>query len=94
MVAKGNKDLHNYDYGYARGVKIQETEKWGRSAAVRRYGELKQSDMGPPDRSMPQDPEAKRGPNWADDHPNDWIRGANEDATTMPNFDRGSRGKK
>ena len=35
----------------------------------------------------PQDPEDQRSPRYDGDHANDWVRGANEDATAMPNFD-------
>jgi hypothetical protein len=67
MVAKGNKDSHNYDYGYVKGVRVQETEKWGRSAAVRRYGSLDQPNMKPKDEHGPQDPGSKYGPGYNND---------------------------
>src|SRR5262245_64228953 len=90
---KGNKDQHRYSY--SGGVKAQETSKWGWAAAEKRYGRLPQADMKPRDMSAPQFPEDKRGPDWADDHKSDWVRGfgknGRESAETMPNFD--ARGK-
>ena len=35
----------------------------------------------------PQCPEDARAPGYDNNHKMDWIRGANEDATTMPHFD-------
>jgi hypothetical protein len=78
MVSKGNKDGHNYDYGHVSGVKIQETEKWGRSAAERRYGKPQYLDGAPSPRSKaaPQFPEDKRGPNYSNEVPvSSWLRG-------------------
>jgi hypothetical protein len=92
-VEMKNKDSHNYDYGHVRGVKVQESEKWGRSAALRRYGESRSPDMKAKDQSGPQrlgDSNNLRGPGWANDVANDWRRGANEDGRP-PNFDRGKR---
>jgi hypothetical protein len=85
-----NKDSHNYDYGHVRGVRVQEMEKWGRSAALRRYGESRSPDMKAKDMSQPQDPIDKRGPGWANDVANDWRRGAGGDGRP-PNFDKGKR---
>ena len=89
MVARGNTDKHRYSY--SGGVKAQETEKWGRAVAEQRYGKLPTPNMSAADRSMPQDPEAKRGADWADDHPKDWVRGygknGSESAEGYPNFD-------
>src|SRR5262249_62012361 len=48
---------------------------WGTATADRRYGRLPQVDMRPKDMSMPQFKQDGRGPDWADDHPNDWVRG-------------------
>jgi hypothetical protein len=52
MVAKGNKDAHRYSY--SGGVKAQETEKWGRDTAARRYGEPQSPNMKPKDACYPQ----------------------------------------
>jgi hypothetical protein len=70
-------------------------EVWGRDTARQRYGNLDYANKAPPpakDMSKPQDPIDRRGP--ANDHRNDWVRGANEDATTKPGFDRMTRGPK
>jgi hypothetical protein len=39
----------------------------------------------------PQDPIDKRGPDYDNNHPMDWVRGKNEDATKMPHFDNGPK---
>ncbi len=91
MVAKGHKDSHRYTY--SGGVKAQEVEKWGRNKAAERYGEPRSPNMKPPDQSEPQrlgDSNNLRGPDWQDDHRQDWIVGANEDGRP-PNFDKGKR---
>ena len=84
MVAKGNTDKHRQSYCGMKGV--VETEKWGRDKAVERYGKLDSPNMKPADASYPQFKNDQRGPDWADDHANDWIRGKNEDATTRPGY--------
>src|SRR5215475_7253777 len=79
------------------GKVVNETA-WGENKALERtkdYGGLKQTDMRPADRSYPQDPEAKRGPDWADDHPNDWVRGGGPNAAEgRPGYVPGYKGKK
>jgi hypothetical protein len=94
MVAKGNKDGHNHDYGYVSGRKTVEMEKHGREMARQRYGSLDYGDKPPPqakDMSQPQrlgDSNNLPGRGYPSDSRMDWKRGANEDATTMPNFDK------
>jgi hypothetical protein len=95
MVAKGNKDGHRYSY--SGGVRAVEKSKWGHNTARERYGSPKYEHGAPPpkDVSGPQrlgDPNNLQGPGYHNDHPNDWVRAANEDATTKPGFD--SVGKK
>src|SRR5262245_40746854 len=90
-VDKGNVDKHR---SRMSGLKVEETEKWGASKARERYGRLPQVDMKPKDMSEPQFPEDKRGPDWQDDAPNTWVRGANEDATTKPGFDHSKGGRR
>jgi len=95
MVAKGNKDGHRQSYCGMRGV--VEEEKWGRSKAEQRYGRFPTPNMKAEDRSEPQklgDKNNLRGPDWKDDHPNDWVRGANETAENKPGYVPGYRGKK
>jgi hypothetical protein len=41
----------------------------------------------------PQDPTDRHGANYDNNHPNDWIRGVNEDATTKPGFDHSVKRK-
>jgi hypothetical protein len=86
MVARGNKDLHRHSMS---GLKVEETAKWGADKAAERYGRLKQSDMKPADASRPQklgDANNLQGPGYANNHRNDWIRGAGESAEGMPHY--------
>jgi hypothetical protein len=79
------------------GLKVQETEKWGRETARSRYGKLEQPDMRPPDAHRPQklgDASNLQGNFYDNNVRNDWRRGAGESAEGMPNFQRGYRGKK
>jgi hypothetical protein len=85
MVAKGNKDAHRYTY--SGGVKAQETEKWGRDTAARRYGEPRSPDMQPKDASGPQAPEDKHAANYSNDVKDGWLRGSGGTAENKPNFD-------
>jgi hypothetical protein len=39
----------------------------------------------------PQCPEDARAPGYDNDHPMDWVRGAGEDATRMPHYDKSSK---
>jgi len=68
------------------------TDKWGRKTARERYGAPTNQGMVPPeDRSEPQelgDKNNLRGPDWKDDHPNDWVRGKGESAEGKPDFKR------
>src|SRR5262245_17146488 len=98
MVDRGNRDGHRQSYSGMKGV--LEESKWGRETARSRYGKLEQPNMKADDMSAPQklgDRNNLRGPDWQDDHKNDWIRSANEDATTRPGYVPGGgsyRGKK
>src|SRR5262249_34884 len=96
---KGNVDKHRRSMS---GLKVEETEKWGTSKAYQRYGKPQylHGAPSPPDRSMPQgcgDPwsAGQRGPDWADDHPKDWVRGFGrngvESAEGKPGFDKSKR---
>jgi len=94
VVDKGNADKHRYSMS---GAKVVEESKWGANKARERYGALKTSDMKAKDMSAPQklgDANNLRGPGWQDDHKNDWVRGAGEDATKRPGYIPGYRGKK
>jgi len=54
-------------------------DKWGRKTARERYGSHPNPNMKPEDTSAPQklgDKNNLRGPDWQDDHANDWVRGA------------------
>jgi hypothetical protein len=87
MVAKGNVNKHRNTY--SNGTKALEEQKWGRSTARERYGALKQPDMQPADASRPQklgDANNLQGPGYANNHRNDWIRGAGESAEGMPHY--------
>jgi hypothetical protein len=74
---KGNKDGHRYTY--SRGIKAQETQKWGRDTAARRYGEPASPSMKPKDQSQPQFREDRRSDKGFNDVPtNSWLRGGGE----------------
>ena len=80
--------------------KVLNQSAWGESKALelaRGYGPAGTRTYPPPkDGSMPEDPWAKRGPDWADDHPNDWVRGGGPNAAEgKPGYVPGYRpGKK
>src|SRR5262249_7082275 len=65
---------------------------WGESKATERYGGTTRTFPPPKDTHGPQAREDQHGPNYDNDTPNNWLRGANQDATTNPNFDKGKRG--
>jgi len=70
---------------------VDDTQKWGRKTARERYGSLPEPNMKAKDMSEPQFPEDKRGPDWEDDTPNNWLRGGpNESAEGKPSFDKSS----
>src|SRR5262249_21666876 len=80
------------------GKVVNETA-WGESKALERtrdYGGTGTRTYQPPaDRSYPQDPEARRGKDWADDVPeNSWLRGGGKGGEGYPNFQPGYKGKK
>jgi hypothetical protein len=76
--------------------KVVNQSAWGESKALERtrdYGCLKQQNTRPPDQSEPQFRQDGRGRDYDNIHGNDWIRGANGDATKKPGFDGvGSKG--
>jgi hypothetical protein len=68
----GNK---KHRYSYSGGIKAVETEKWGRSKAASRYGELQHRDGAlQPKGSPPKDPEGKPAAH-GDISVNSWLRG-------------------
>jgi hypothetical protein len=96
MVDRGNVD--KYRKSYSGGVKAQNEGVWGRDTARERYGALKQPDTTATDRSQPQAPENKRGPDYTNRTPNSWLRGYGtsdrESAEGKPNFHPGYKGKR
>src|SRR5262245_49211791 len=95
-VDKGNVDKYRRSMS---GLTVTNAETWGRDQARQRYGQPQSPDMKPKDMSMPQFKQTDgRGPDWADDHKNDWVRGfgknGQESAETMPNFDRSKGGRR
>ena len=90
-MESGNKK-HRYSYCGMKGV--VEESKWGADTARERYGAIKSPNMKAKDTSFPQFKEDQRGKDWADDHPNDWVRGANETAENKPGYVPGYRGKR
>lgn len=68
-------------------------DKWGRKTAKERYGTGGPNKIEPKfeDRSFPQkagDVQNLQGPDFLDDHPNDWVRGKDESAEDKPDFKR------
>ena len=53
----------------------------------------KYDPMSQKSEEAPQCPEDARGPDYSNNHPNDRVRGNNEDATKMPHFDSPPRSK-
>ncbi len=69
-------------------AKIKEMEAWGRATARERYGSPNEGSMKAPDQCEPQAPEDKPGPKYENRTPDNWLRGAGENATTKPGFDK------
>lgn len=65
---------------------VQNTEKWGKSAAKSRYGSTPTFKQ-PADQSQPQFPEDAHGAQYANDA-SGWVRGANGRAEAKPGFDK------
>ena len=89
MVAPGNTNKHRQSY--SGGVKAVEEQKWGRSTARERYGELKYQNGAPrpKDASAPQSPEDKHSPNYRNEVPvSSWLRGGGESAEGKPAYGR------
>jgi hypothetical protein len=98
VVDKNNIDKHRYTY--SRGIKAQETEKWGRNTAAQRYGEPESPNTRPKDTHAPQklgDSNNLQGPKYSNDTSNDWRRGfgkgGSESAEGRPNYGKSYRGK-
>jgi hypothetical protein len=77
------------------GIRVREQSGWGVDKARERYGKPQFFDGAPPPKDI-SEPQFKatdgRGPDWKDDHPNDWVRGGpNESAEGKPGFDKGKR---
>ncbi len=69
------------------------THQLALDTARERYGSPSTKGMVVKDESQPQCPEDKHAPGYSNDHPMDWIRGANEDACKKPGFDHTTSGK-
>lgn len=67
-------------------------EKWGHATARERYGSLNSGGMTAKDEQAPQMPEDKQGAKY-DNCTSGWVRGAGENATQKPGFDK-SKGRK
>jgi hypothetical protein len=91
MVDRGNVNKHRTSMS---GLKVTETEKWGRTTARERYGspQYYTGAPSPRDQSQPQFKEDRPDKAYQNNHRQDWVVGANEDAT-KPGFDR-SKGKR
>jgi hypothetical protein len=73
------------------GIPVMEQSSWGTAKARERYGTLKQTDMKAKDMTMPQARESQPSDKSYNDAPNDWRRGAGEDASGKPGYIRGRR---
>ena len=72
---------------------VDNTSRWGRKTARERYGSVGDQKITPKfeDRSFPQkagDEINLQGPDFLDDHPDDWVRGKGESAEGKPDFKR------
>jgi hypothetical protein len=89
MVARGNKDLHRHSMS---GLKVQETEEWGRDTARSRYSEPKYQNGAPQpkDASKPQrlgDANNLQGPGYRNEvSQNSWLRGGGESTEGQPGY--------
>jgi hypothetical protein len=76
---------------YTAGIRAANTTAWGEAKAVQRYGDVKyymgRGAPSPKSTAAPQFKVDQHGPGYANTVRSDWRRGANEDATTKPNFD-------
>jgi len=89
MVDRGNVDKYRRSMS---GLRVENAETWGRGTARSRYGKLDSPDIRPknfegPQKMSPYGFNGERGPDWADDHPNDWVRGGPNESGKPPNFD-------
>lgn len=69
------------------------TEKWGRDTARERYGSVASprsgTGLGDPNNEAPQNPEDKRGPDYDNNTPDNWLRGMGKgEAEGKPSFDK------
>lgn len=72
--------------------KHQDLEAWGRSTAKSRYGSVGSGGSKATPQNMPQDPEDKQGPKYANNTPSNWLRGMGaKRAEGKPGFDKGKR---
>jgi hypothetical protein len=69
----------------------QFTDEWGKSAAKERYGKATGS-LNQTSEEAPQSKENKRGPDYDNNTPSNWLRGM-PSAESKPSFDHGG-GKK
>jgi hypothetical protein len=72
-------------------AKVQNQEKWGKSTAKDRYGSPTGGISGP-SQEAPQCPEDKRGPDYDNNTPSNWLRGM-PNAEGKPSFDHGGGAK-
>ena len=70
----------------------QFTDEWGKSAARERYGKPHEPPLSQTSEEAPQSKEDKRGPDYDNNAPSNWLRGM-PSAESKPSFDHGG-GKK
>ena len=72
----------------------QFTDEWGKATASERYGKPHEPTLSQESVEAPQCPEDKRGPDYDNNTPDNWLRGMGKDqACGKPGFDHGSKGK-
>lgn len=71
-----------------------EMQKWGRDTARERYGKLHEPPLSQKSEEAPQCPEDKRGPDYDNNTPDNWVRGMGKgQAEGKPGFDKLKAGK-
>ncbi len=65
-------------------------ERWGRDEARKRYGSPNEGSMKAAEgQDLPEAPCDQHGAKYDNRVPDNWLRGAGENATNKPGFDKG-----
>ena len=74
--------------------RVYNSDAWGEQKATERYGGGTKTYQPPADQSAPQFRQDQCADKTYNDHKNDWVRGANQDATKRPGYVPGYKGKR